>query len=114
MKELQIGKQTYKFLSKKDPCPICKTPRDEIYFSWNMFHGEATSSCCNSVYQLKDYFVEELSDETREMFSLFEEGYIQLTIPVDWIKPLQKAMKEVGLQDVNNDEVYELAKSIRK
>ena len=78
---------------------------------WNMFHGEATSSCCGAVYQLKDYHIENPNEGEQKLLDLLSGEYIEFNIKNEWVEPLRKAIKETGKTDINDDEVMSLAQS---
>jgi len=96
-------------LGKDDTCPICEASRNEMGFSWNIAHGEATSSCCGSIYQLKGYYAKDASDEKKELLKMLDGEYIECTIKEEWIEPIKKAMKEKNASNINDDGVLKLA-----
>ena len=108
------GIREYNMILKDEVCPICDKPLGR--FTWNMFHGEVTSHCCGVVLQIKDFYVDEdYSEEYKEFIKNIgkdEIGYI-FNIPDEWIMPLRTAIEETGIYDIQNDEVFELAKQYK-
>lgn len=96
-------------LDKNDKCPICDTPRNKMVFLWRMFHGEAESSCCGAIYQIKDYYIEKPTDEEKKLLEMLAGDYIEFSIAPDWIEPLRLALKETRCRNINNDGVILLA-----
>ncbi len=107
----KIGKRV--FLSDDDNCPICGTPVKDMVFTWNMAHGEATSSCCGAVYQIKDYYIEKPTKQEKECLKLLREGYIEFLIREDWVEPLKKAINSIGIKNIHNDIIINIARSIK-
>ncbi len=99
----------------KDKCPICGTPLKEAEFMWRLFHGEAKSSCCGAIYQLKSYWVDKNKHPEEYEFSesLDNPAKIWFKIDEEWINPLKQAMKETGIKNIHNDEVFDLAQKIK-
>ena len=105
------GIREFLTISKDEVCPICgKVPYG---FSWNMLHGEVTSSCCGIALQIKDYYIDE--NEPQEYKDFVESigsdktGYV-INIDNEWIKPLNKAIKKIGICNIRDEEVFEYAK----
>lgn len=112
MKTIMVKGKEHILLDSDDKCPLCRASRNQMVFSWNTFHGEATSSCCGAVFQLKDYYIENPTDEEKELLEALRGDFIEFTIKSEWIEPLKQAMKNVGITDINNNDVYEEAKAI--
>lgn len=100
---------------REDSCPVCDTPLKDVSGSWAMFHGEVYSSCCKSPYQIKDYYVDP-EKGTKGYDKLFktlnDKNFWEFKAP-SWIKPLREAIERTGIRDVQNEAVYNLARSIR-
>lgn len=110
MVELMVNGYKHILLSKRDNCLICDTPYDKMRFRWRAFHGEAASSCCGAVYQLKDFYIENPTDEQKQLLQLLASGdYIEFAIGDTWIQPLREAIEKIGIKDINNDDVHQLA-----
>ena len=112
MKKLMVEGTERILLDANDVCPICETKRENMRFSWNMFHGEATSSCCGAVFQIKDYHIDNPNDEQKELLEGLRGDYIEFNIKREWVEPLKQAIEKVGITDINNGEVMEEAKAI--
>lgn len=112
MKKLTVNGKEHILLSSEDECPICASKCNEMVFSWNMFHGQATSSCCGAVFQLKDYYIENPTDEEKELLEALRGDFIEFSIKNEWVGPLKKAIQNTGIIDINNDDVIEEAKTI--
>ena len=110
MKIIVNGKEKI-LLDKNEPCTICNSSRDKMFFSWNMFHGEATSSCCGAIYQLKDYYIDKPTEEQVDYLKLLARDYIELSIKQEYIEPLQRAMKELSAKNINEEGVIKLAEN---
>lgn len=106
--KMTVNGRTVTLLDKDDHCPICDASRDKMVFSWNMFHGEANSSCCGATYQIKDYFIDNPTEEEKEYLKLLAGDYIEFVIKDSWIEPLKEAMKELSESMITN-EVVKLA-----
>ena len=113
MKTLAVNGKEHTLLDKNDKCPICGTDRKKMRFIWNMFHGEATSDCCGAIYQIKDYYIENPTDEERELLEALRGDFIEFAIKEDWVEPLKQAILKTGIQDITNDTVMDEARSIR-
>ncbi len=115
--KLSDGSNRLVFDLKKDSCPICKTPfNNGTYFSWRMFHGEASSSCCGAIYQMKGWYADPKKNKQDIIDfsdSLDNKNLIWLKIGEDWIKPLQKAISKINIQNIHNENVYEMAKKLK-
>lgn len=109
------GTKEYNMILKDELCPICGNPLE--HFTWNMFHGEVTSHCCGAVLQIKDFYIDEdYSEEYRDFVKNIgkdEVGYM-FNIPEEWFPHLRKAMDETGIKNIQNDEVYKLAKQYKE
>jgi len=104
-------------LNISDNCPICGTPLKEVSFRWRMFHGEAESSCCHAIYQIKSWYVDPdkyAQDIVEFSNSLDNPDIIYFKIPDEWIKPLKETLKKTGKRYISDDEVYELAEKLVK
>jgi len=108
---LMVDGNKHVLLNKDDKCPICETGRNDMYFSWNLAHGEATSSCCGSIYQIKSYYEENASEEKKKLLKMLDDGYIDFAIREEWIEPIKKAMKEKNASNINDDGVLRLAET---
>ena len=99
----------------KDKCPICETPLKNVYFTWRILHGEAMSSCCGAVYQIKSYWVDKnkYPEEYEFAKSLDNPEKILFKINEEWIEPLKQAIKKTGIKNIHYPDVFELAKEIR-
>jgi hypothetical protein len=99
--------------SQKDNCLICEQPLKDSFFSWNIFHGEVSSSCCGAPYQTKDFGVDASKKEAYKKYfaELNKPSIMSLSVAEDWIEPLKQAMKELGATELSN-EVREKAKAI--
>jgi len=97
---------------KKDNCLLCGEKLSGVGFTWNLFHGEASSSCCGADYQLKSWWVDkEKYPEIYEFSeSLDNPDRIFFKIAEKWLEPLRKAMSELGLKNIRDTGVIELAK----
>jgi len=94
---------------KNEPCPICGTQFKDIYFSWNIFHGEASASCCKAPYQMKSYYIENVSDECKNFVeNIGKDNKIVLKVGEEYLEPCKRAIKEAGIQDIQNKDVYNL------
>ena len=99
----------------KDSCPICETPLTEVGFSWRLIHGEAESSCCGAIYQIKDWYVDPSKygkDIIAFSRSLADLNLVQLKIAQEWIEPLREAIKQTGIQNVWDEKVETYAEGI--
>src|SRR3990167_6060598 len=112
MIELMVNGKKHLLLDKQDKCLICDTPRDKMCFSWRMFHGAAESSCCGAIYQLKDYYIDNPTDEEKKFLEMLAGDYIEFSIKFDLIEPLKQALKESGKRDINDEGVIELAQQL--
>ncbi len=110
MKFMADGKK-HLLLGKDDKCPICNAGRDKMFFTWNLAHGEATSSCCDSVFQIKGYYVKDASYEKKALLEMLDAEYIEFIIREEWIEPIKKAMKEKNASSINDDGVLALAET---
>ncbi len=94
---------------KADSCPICDTPLSTVSFSWNIFHGEASASCCGAPYQLKSYYVDE-QERGKEAADFAESldapDRIQCKIDGKYLNAYRQALKELGENNINSDAVY--------
>ena len=111
MMKLMVKGHEHILLDKTDVCPICGKPRNQMCFSWLVFHGSAESSCCGAVYQIKDFHIDNPDEDEKKLLELLAGDYIEFSIDSEWIEPLKQAISELGIKDINNEEVYELAKS---
>jgi len=80
---------------KDEECPICGSLLKDVAFTWRMFHGEAYSSCCQAIYQIKDFYIENPTKEQKNFLAMLAGDYYQLKIYSHWIEPLKKAMKQL-------------------
>ncbi len=112
MIELIVKDKKHLLLDKQDKCPICDTPRNKMCFSWRIFHGEADSSCCGAIYQIKDFYIENPTDEEKKLLEMLAGDFIELSIKLDWVEPLKQALKETGKRNINDEGVIELAQSL--
>ena len=90
----------------EDNCPICNTPLKEVGFSWNIMHGEASSSCCGATYQIKSWYVDpEKNNQDIIDFSnsLDNPDIILFKILNEWIEPIQKAREILNEKYINNN-----------
>jgi ssDNA-binding Zn-finger/Zn-ribbon topoisomerase 1 len=109
--------QEFIVVNRKEDCPVCGTPLESTYGTWNMLHGEMSFSCCKSPYQIKDYWINEEthSPELVEFVkNIGKDGNYLLSIKAEWIEPLRKAIEETGIKNINDDEVFELAKKYKE
>jgi transcription initiation factor TFIIIB Brf1 subunit/transcription initiation factor TFIIB len=104
----------FNMIKKDESCPICGQKLGG--FSWNMFHGEVTSSCCGCILQFKSYYA---GDDATEEYKNFVEsigtndvGYI-FQIDEEWIEPLKRAINDTGIYNIQNDEVFDKAKAYK-
>ena len=100
------------FLLNDDVCPICGTKIKDIMFKYSMFHGRARASCCGATYQLSDYYIKNPDEKKRQELELLRNGYIRLEIDSKWIYPLKKAIEITKIKDIDNPNVYKIAKEI--
>jgi len=112
MIELIVNDEKCLLLDKQDKCPICDTPRESMCFSWRIFHGEATSSCCGAIYQIKDFYLENPTDEEKKRLEMLAGDFIEFRIKLDWIEPLKQALQKLGKRNINDEGVIELAQVI--
>ncbi len=99
---------------KTDKCPICGDNLSNAGFSWCMFHGEASSSCCGAIYQIKSWYVdpEENEQDIIDFSKSLNDGVtIYIKIDERLFIPLKKAMDKTGIKDINDDKVYDLIQS---
>ena len=109
MKITVKGKERW-LIGKDDKCPICDTPREKIYGTWNIFHAEITSYCCGATYQTTDYHIENPTPEEENLLKMLAGEYIEFNLKQEWIEPLKIAMKELNASNINDDGVIDLAK----
>jgi hypothetical protein len=95
-----------------DKCPICGMATKKMCFSWNIFHGEARSSCCGAPYQIKDFYIEKPTDDDKAFFDHLNGKYIWFKIPTKYIKPLKEAMKELEKTNINDKDVFSRVEEI--
>ena len=112
MIELIVKDKKHLLLDKQDKCPICDTPRESMRFSWRLFHGEATSSCCGAIYQIKDFHIENPTDEEKKHLEMLAGDFIEFKIKPEWIEPLKQALQKLGKRNINDEGVIELAESM--
>lgn len=94
---------------QKDNCPLCDTPLSSVGFSWNIFHGEASASCCGAPYQLKSYHVdeEERGKQAKEFAeSLDAPDRIQCKIDGKYLAAYRQAFEELGKKRVGDKTVH--------
>lgn len=115
MIELTVKGKKHLLLDKQDKCPICDAPRDTMrFYDSENFHGEAESSCCGAIYQLKDYYIENPTDEEKKLLELLADDYIEFSISPDWIEPLKQALRETGAYNINGYGVVDVANRLMK
>lgn len=99
------GKETEHLLldKSKDVCPICETPLEHTMGTWNIFHGEVSAQCCGAPYQTKDYYVDPEKSEGYDKFfeQLNKPGIWSLSIPQEWVKPYNLALKEMHTHELS-------------
>ena len=111
--EIVNGEEHLILNPKTENCPLCDTPLKEVCWSWNMFHGEATSSCCQMVCQIKSYHVDEARVEERAFAeSLDNPERIEFCIDKKWIEPIREGFSKTGVKNCKDKEVYEIAKEV--
>ena len=113
MVELIVNNRKHILLDKQDVCPICGTPRNNMRFSWRIFHGEANSSCCGAIYQIKDYYIENPTDEEKKLLTMLAGEYIEFNIQPDYIEPLKQALNATGKHSIVDEDVVKLALHIK-
>lgn len=91
------------FLEKDDSCFICGK---SFMFSWNIFHGEATSHCCGAVYQLKDFHYDNPSEEQKEHSEILAGDCIELKIDKKHRDIVKKLYTELKPKSINDDDFY--------
>ena len=95
---------------KIDNCPLCDTPLKDVGFRWNILHGEASSSCCHSDYQMKSLHIDPEKDPTGEKRKYYESldnpERIEFKIDPDWIPAIKQAMKELNAPYIDSEGVY--------
>lgn len=111
--ELTVDGKVKTLLKRDDLCPICDKPVGEHCFSWNLFHGEATTRC-GAVWQTKDYHIDNPSPEQVKLLELLGNGaqkdnYFEFKMFPHYVQPIRKAMAELGEHSIT-DEVVKLAK----
>jgi len=102
---------------KKDKCPICDTPLNEVRYKWQMFHGEGQANCCGASYQLKSYYVdiEKVGQKKKDFAeSLDSPNRIELNLDMNMIKPIRQAILELGVTFIQTREVADRAREIMK
>lgn len=119
MKKIRLKNEDFERIvvnPKKDECPLCGMKLDQVGFTWNLFHGEAKSSCCGADYQLKSWWVDkEKYPEVYEFSeSLDNPERIFFKIAEKWIMPLKKAMKELNATNIRHEGVLKLAEALLK
>lgn len=107
-KHLLLNKRT-------DNCPLCDEPLKHFSGSWNMFHGEVSSSCCGAPYQTKDYYVDPEKSEGYEKYfkELNKPHYLSLSVADEWIEPIRKAFAETGIKSIKDNSVIDIAKNYK-
>lgn len=113
MRILHVNNNKRLLLGAADACPICDTPRTEMIFTWNLRHGEATSNCCGAIYQIKDYYIDDPSEEQQELLKCLKGEFIEFCIKEEWISPIRQSLKETGKKTID-DEVLEKADAMLK
>lgn len=111
--KLSDGRERIVLDTKKDNCPICDTPLKNVAYRWQMFHGEAEADCCGAIFQIKSWYVDPkkyAQDIVDFSNSLNEPNKVYLKIGNDWIEPIKAAIKELGISNIHQDEVYDIAK----
>ena len=99
---------------KTDKCPICGENLSHVAFSWRMFHGEATSTCCGAIYQIKSWYVDPKTNKRDIIdFSNSLDDGVSIYIKIDerLFIPLKNAIDKTGIKDIHNDKVYDLIQS---
>lgn len=103
---------------QEDNCPQCGKPLKDVGFSWNILHGEASSSCCHSDYQMKSLHIDPDKDPTGEKRKYYESldspDRIEFKTDREWIEPIRQAMKELGAYYIDDKGVYKRAKEIKE
>lgn len=112
MKRVIINNHEKLMINFNDTCPLCQLPLKNATFSWNLFHGEANSSCCGATYQMKDYHIEKPNAEEKQLLEMLSGKWIQFKIKEEWIIPLRTAMHELQIHNINNEEVIKKAEEI--
>lgn len=104
---LSDGKERILLDTKKDDCLICGTPLKDVYFEWGIMHGNATTSCCNTPHQIKDYYIdpEKHPKDVVEYVKKLGGGRIEFSVKKEWIEPLKKAIEKTGIRNINDDTV---------
>ena len=93
---------------KTDNCPVCGEPLSSVFFTWNTFHGEASSSCCNAPYQVKDYCIDEDQPQSyKDFVCSLGKPLIWCKVDSKYIKALHQAFSEGLPKDCYNDETYQ-------
>ena len=98
---------------QEDNCPLCDTPLKEVGFSWQIFHGEAKSSCCGNIFQIKSYHVDEekYGKEAKDFAeSLDKPERIQSKIYGEYLVAYKKAFEELNIRQVSDKQVQERVK----
>lgn len=93
---------------EEDNCPLCDTPLKNVGFTWAIFHGEAKSSCCGNIFQLKSYSVDEEKQGKEAVDfaeSLDKPERIQCKIDGEYLTAYKKAFEELGVKQVSNEDV---------
>jgi hypothetical protein len=84
MKKLIVnGNERLLLDAENDNCPICNTPLNQVYFTWGVFHGEARSSCCKALFQIKDYCIKNPTDEEKELLAALAGDHIEFAIKTE-------------------------------
>jgi transcription elongation factor Elf1 len=109
------NKTNHIILEENDKCYVCGCDRSSMCFSWNMFHGQATSSCCGASYQLKDYYIENPTDTEKEYLDLLKKsGNIDLSIDEKYLDAVKKIYDTGEYDNINDkgfvDKVMEIVK----
>jgi hypothetical protein len=109
--KILLNGQVKLLLKQTDTCPICGLLHKDHIHTWNIFSGETTSQC-GAVWQIGDYFEADPSLDGTELFELLKRRYDMLMIKLDWIEPLQQAMRYIGARSLTS-EVIEKAQILK-
>lgn len=112
MKKIMIKGENRTLIDLNDKCPICGTARKDMSFTFTMFTNEATSNCCNALFQIGEYHIDNPTEEEKQLLADLRGDFIEFKIKEEWIEPLKQSISEIGIADLDNDDVVEKAKEI--